>query len=76
MVGLNDEKENIMQKVRRPVMDILGMIKKNQLLYYIGKCLMYSHDEEFRGKVIGLTTPEMVRFQHNRDAYPRKIICY
>ena len=57
-------------------MDILDLIRKNQLLYYIGKCLMYIRDKEFRSKVIDLTTPEMVQFHHNGDAYPGKIIYY
>lgn len=62
--------------MRRLTMDIVGMIRKNQLLFYIGKCLMYIRDEEFRSKVIALTTPEMAQFQHNGDAYPGKIVYY
>lgn len=58
-------------------MDFIEKIKRNQLLYYIGKCIKNIGNKEFRAKVLDLdTTPRMVMFHHNGDAYPGRIIYY
>lgn len=58
-------------------MDFIQRIKQKQWLYYIGKCIKNVGNKEFRAKVLDLdTTPKMVMFHHNGNAYPGKIIYY